>query len=320
MIERSRAAVESWMSRRFFLIVNPSAASGRAGPRWATLRSRIEESGAALTFAHTTHGGHAIVLAREAADHFDVIVAVGGDGTVSEVANGVVEAGGQTPIAILPLGTANDTAAQFGMRSADDALTALLRGVPRTFDTIEVRHGEPGAVQTRHALMFVAAGFSAELLRRTTARIKRLFGPCLCYGVGFLLALWRFRQHQFKVRAEQEEFNGSLFHVCAGNTEYAGGHLMRLSPGALADDGLLDLCVIKRISRFEALWHAPMLIRGTHPTYSKVRYFRGTSLEVLSEPSTPLAIDGDLIGSTPASLRVCPQSLAVLVPHSRFEA
>lgn len=305
------------MVGRLCFIVNPAAGAGQAIRRWERLRERVRELRSALHVEYTEAPGHAITLAREAAVEFDAVVAVGGDGTVSEVATGLLTAPSNATLAILPVGTANDAARQFGIRSVEDAIAGLANGIRRVFDTIEVAHSAPQGTQVRHALMFVAAGFGAELLARTTAGIKRVFGPKLCYLVGFLRALWCYRQSRIEAKSECGEFKGSLFHVCAGNTEYAGGHSMRLSPGAQPDDGTLNLCIIERVSRLEAFLHLPRLVRGTHPSHPKVRYFSGTRLDIDADPQAPLAIDGDLVGLTPASFRVRPAVLPVLVPGFR---
>ena len=301
------------MSRRLLAIVNPASGGGRAVSRWESLRKKCQAFCSLLDVAYTEKPAHAIRMARSAADHFDAVVAVGGDGTVSEVANGLLESGCSVPLGVLPVGTANDGAMQFGIASVADGLAALAYGTPRHFDTIEVRHQQEGQRVTRHALMFAAVGFGAELIAQTTARVKRLFGPRLCYAVGFLKALLHYRRCHMEAHTDQGDFTGALFHVCAGNTEYAGGHSMRLSPGAVPDDEQLNLCVVERLSRLEALLHLPKLIRGTHPTHPKVRYFNGTRLEVRSEPPTPLVLDGDVIGCTPATLTICPHALPVLV-------
>lgn len=304
------------MSNRFFVVVNPAAGAGKSAQRWERLRRRMEELCASLQIAYTDGPGRAIALARDAARNCDVVVAVGGDGTVSEVANGLLESGCKTPLGILPVGTANDGASQFGIKSVEHAFEALAGGVQRFFDTIEVRYGGGQSAQTRYALMFAAAGFGAELLARTTAGVKRVFGPKLCYAVGFIRALWHYRQSRLEARSEHGVFKGWLFHVCAGNTEFAGGRSMRLSPGARPDDGKLNLCIIDRLNRLEALVHLPKLFHGTHPGHPKVRYFSGDRLEVDSNPQAPLAIDGDVVGFTPAKLTIRPGSLPVLVPLS----
>ena len=89
---------------------------------------------------------------------------------------------------------------------------------------------------------------------------------------------------------------------------------MRLSPGARLDDGRLEFCLIEALGRIEALQCFPMLLRGTFPGHPKVRYFGGRELSVATDPAAPLALDGDVLGRTPATFRVLPGALRVLAP------
>jgi diacylglycerol kinase (ATP) len=115
-----------------------------------------------------------------------------------------------------------------------------------------------------------------------------------------------------RVRADAQELRGRMFHVCAGNAERGGGGVMRLSPHARWDDGELDLCVIEALGRFETLRYFPLLLRGAHVGHPKVRFFRGAVLSVDSDPPMELQLDGDLVGSTPATFRLRPGALRVL--------
>jgi diacylglycerol kinase family enzyme len=108
--------------------------------------------------------------------------------------------------------------------------------------------------------------------------------------------------------------SGRLFHACAGNSEWAGGGAMRLSPGASLDDGRLELCLIEDLSKAEVLYRFPQLLRGTFPGHPKVRYFPGTELEITSDPPVRLALDGDVVGWTPARFRILPAALPVVTP------
>lgn len=117
-----------------------------------------------------------------------------------------------------------------------------------------------------------------------------------------------------QVRADGREFTGRMFHVCAGNSEWVGGGAMRLSPGARMDDGRLELCLIEGLSRLEVLGRFPQLLRGTFPGHPKVRYFPGRELEIQSDPPVPLALDGDVVGQTPATFRLLPGALRIVTP------
>ena len=303
------------MRRRVLLLVNPLAASGRTLATVERALASLKRHGFDCEQAHSEQGGHLTELARTLAPSCDIVLAAGGDGTVREVASGLLRARApETVLGVLPIGTGNDFATQIGITDAETALAALLEANVRTVDVIEARHSNRPGEPLDHALLFAATGFAAELLRRTSPRVKRLFGRRLSYSVGFFRALAGLRVPTMRLQADGRAFAGPMFHVCAGNSEWAGGGAMRLSPGARMDDGRLEICLIGALGRFEALRCFPMLLRGTFPGHPKVRYFGGQELSVATEPSAPLALDGDVVGRTPATFRVLPGALRVMMP------
>jgi len=304
------------MACPILLILNPSAAAGRAPKRWDGLRSELARRGVLVDHALSQAPGHATQLALAGCDRYEVIAAVGGDGTVNEVTNGIMSAPGpRRCLAIVPFGTGNDAAHHTGIHTQEDAVAALAGDQRRPTDVIEVAHGGPGAEQVSHSLLFAAVGFAGELIKRTTPLVKRILGPRFCYSAGFLRAWASYRCRPMRVTTDTAEFSGRFFHVCAGNSEYGGGGVMRMSPGARMDDGRLELCVIEGLSRLEILRCFPRLLRGTHITHPRVRYFPGRTLRVESWPDQELQLDGDLIGRTPATFTVLPSALRILVPR-----
>lgn len=301
--------------RRILLITNPAAAAGQAQDRLDALQLRLRQLASDVRFVTTTAPGHAAELARTAADDFDLVLAAGGDGTVREVASGLLSnSTRRAALGILPLGTGNDVATQLGLADVDAALAALETGLPHPLDVIEARWVEGNRPTVQHALLFAAAGFAADLLRLTGPTVKRWFGQRLSYPVGFFRALCHYRPPLMRVRADGREFAGRMLHVGAGNSEWVGGGAMRLSPGARMDDGRIEFCLIEALGRLEVLWRFPQLMRGTFPGHPKVRYFPGRELEIESDPPVSLALDGDVVGQTPATFHILPRALRVLIP------
>jgi len=264
----------------------------------------------------TARPGHALELARDRAGEFRAVIAAGGDGTVHEVASGLVASGYDTPLAIAPFGTGNDIAQLAGIRDDDAAVSATVQPRPIALDTIEVSWTEDGRRQRRHALLFGGTAFASELLRQTTPGVIRFFGPRLCYSVGFFRALGTFRAPTLTVRTESGEWtqpNGVL--ALAANSPHAGGRLMQIGPGASLTDGRLEFTLIEAVGRLELARQFGRLLRGTHVHHPKVRFFRGTWMELAADPPQPLAVDGEVIGTTPARFEVRPASLRVLTAN-----
>ncbi len=305
------------MSRRFLLIANPAAGIARATGRWGELLAELDAQRLKPDYAITNGPGHAMSLAREASRSYDVIAAVGGDGTVNEVASGILLAGAATAsLAVIPFGTGNDVAQLLGMRSVHEVIHALASGATRTMDAIEVRCQDAGKEHTRYALLYAAVGFAGALLKRTTPLVKRLFGPRYCYSVGFFHALLDFKPPMMRVRCDDLEFNGRMFLVSAGNAEIVGAGTMRLSPGAKVDDGKLNVNVIENLGRLETVRWFPKLLKGMHTMHPKVRYFAATSLTVECETPMEVQMDGELFGHTPVTFQVRPESIRVVCSAS----
>lgn len=320
--------------RNALLIRNPASASSREqAVRLEHFVARLAQGGVRCEVRVTGHPGHAVELARiggAASAGFDCVIAAGGDGTVNEVASGLIAGGSPMVLAVAPFGRGNDIAQLIGVSGTDvpddeAALRAILEPRPATLDTIRVSWrddddacGEPRE-RVRHAILFGGVGFVGELLRKTTPATVRWFGPRWCYSAGFFRALFSFRPPVLKVRSEQgQEVLPHAVVALAGNAPFAGGGLMRIGPGASMTDGLMELTLIEAVGRLELALQFVRLLRGTHVRHRKVRFFRGRWLEVSADPEQPLAFDGELLGTSPVRFEVAPRSLTLLTgPASR---
>ena len=303
------------MSRRVLLILNPTARAGRAAREIFDVRSQLENAGCHVTLRETAGRGHATVLAAAAADagEFEVIAAAGGDGTAREVCSGVLSsARPDQPVAIIPLGTGNDLAHVAGTGSLAAALRAVTAGTPRTFDTIEVACVAGNRPLVTHAFCFAAVGLAADVVRLTTPTVKRIFGPRLCYSVGFFRALAGYRPVAAQVATDAGNHAGEYLLICAGNTARAGGRMMHLSPGASPHDGALDLSLIRATSRVEVALQFIRLLRGTHVRHRRAAYFRTKDINVTTATPSEVQLDGDTIGLTPARFTVRPGALRLI--------
>lgn len=311
-------AFPAGVSRRLLLIRNPRSAAGRdQRTRFARLVARLAATGFVVEERRTEAPGQALELAASLGGGCDVLLAVGGDGTIHEIASGLLRAGHNPALAIAPFGTGNDVATLLGLHGDEELHAALEHAVPQPMDTITVTCcGPEGGEIVRHALLFAAVGFAGELLRQTTPRVVRWFGPKLCYSVGFFRALFSYRPPLITARSGDLLEHGPLFHACAANAPHAGGTMLKLAPGARLADGRLNLCLIRQTGWFEAARQFPRLLRGTHIHHPKVRYFEGEALEVRTDPPVPVAVDGELVGRTPATFTVRPGSLRVFARNA----
>ena len=301
------------MDRRILFIVNPAASAAR---RWFAFTQTLRRRGFTAEQLITKASGEATSLAQKLASEYDVIAAVGGDGTACEVANGILlSAAKRCALTMVPFGTGNDAAGALGIRSADDALSAIATGQPMPMDAIEVRYHIRGKSALRYALLFAGVGIVCESLRRTTPIVKRLFGERFSYPVGVLLALRRYRAPRMRIAFEDQVLERPFLFVAISNTERAGGG-MKIAPHARVNDGMLNLNLIEEVGRWKALTQLRALCRGKHIHQPFVQYLPGRSLTVDAQAPLEVSADGELIGHTPAQFLIRPKALQVMVPRN----
>ena len=166
------------MSFRAKFIINPAAGANRALARWARFEAQLRRHGIEADKAFTTGQGDATLQARKAALDYDLLVAVGGDGTVSEVADGILSCpGSQAALGLLPFGTGNDVAEVLGIQIHTDALRCLIVGQTKYIDAIQVHCQSDGVSVIRHSLLFAGVGIISESLKKTTARVQKVIRP-----------------------------------------------------------------------------------------------------------------------------------------------
>jgi len=242
---------------------------------------------------------------------------VGGDGTVGEVISGIMEQQELKPkLAVIPCGTGNDVAQNAGIFSVADAATALREGQSRAFDLIRVDGQVDGREEHRHAFLFGNAGFSSIPMMKPW--MKRLLGATGAYYLATLMQIFAYRAPHMTVRVDDHEYVGPTFMVVAGNAEWAAGGCMRISPGAITNDGDLNVTIIESVSIYKVLTRLfPNIAKGTHINEPEVSYFTGRKIEVHSEPPAVLDLDGELFGTTPATFSIRPLALEIMCLDSK---
>lgn len=292
------------------VIVNPTAGGGRAARLIAWLRERLEDRpGACLRI--TTRAGDAEQWAGEAAGRHDRMVAVGGDGTVQEVVNGLLEHPDRPALGIVPVGSGNDLARSLGLpRDPTRAWTAAIGRAEAAIDA--ARAIGPGG----NARWFASAGgigFDAQVARAMVRRRGWQRGR-VGYLVTTLTELRRFPNREVRITLDGgETIERRVLLVAVTNGAYYGGG-MHIAPGARVDDGLMDLCIVGDISRLEALRQLPNLYRGRHTDHPAVEMRRARSLRVEGDGATLVHLDGEPFGTLPIEVEMRPGALAVALP------
>lgn len=234
----------------------------------------------------TDHPGHATKLARQAAKGGGTVVAVGGDGTVNEVINGIV--GTSARLGILPAGSGNDLAWQLG-------LSHQLRRNLQTLVTGRIRNMDVGQIDgQRYFVNGFGAGFDGEVAGRVRAYLRHAHGyTAYLMAVLRTLATYRFRKVRLTIDGHIVLDQPMLFVSCCNGTTYGGG--FRVAPSAKLDDGLLTICAVDKVGRWYALRNLPKFTRGTHLTLPEVHTFTGRQVVIESDIPQPAQADGELL-------------------------
>ena len=299
---------------RTLYIINPAGHGGTGATVWETFQDLWPDPISPEDAIVTERPGHARDIAFQARG-YDTLVAVGGDGTVGDVVSGILDREGKRPgLAIVPAGTGNDIARNAGIRSIADAVSALRGGHVRAFDMIRIDYQDRGRRAHRHAFLLAGVGFSSIPMIRPW--MKRLLGPKGAYFLATFLQIIVYRPPNMTVRADgRERSSGRTWMVMVGNVEYSSGGSMRIAPGALTDDGELNITVMPVKSKLRMVTRLlPKVATGEHIQEPGVRYFPAKVVEVESDPPSILDLDGDIFGTTPATFTVCPGAFQVLTP------
>ncbi|HSQ75407.1 MAG TPA: diacylglycerol kinase family protein, partial [Bacteroidota bacterium] len=243
----------------------------------------------------TERPGHATEIARDCVSR--VVVAVGGDGTINEVANAL--AGSGRTIGIIPTGSGNDFIKSVGIpKRMESALELLRLGHERVIDAGVVRTGawKNGSMEYAPARYFVngvGAGFDASVARRV-GEIRFLRGTPL-YLLAVLQTLGRYQSPEFSCRTDSTEWRARKLLIASGNGRCAGGGFY-LTPEAEVDDGLLDVCVIDDVSVLKILRLVPRVLAGKLVHDAQVNYQRTKELELSSAERFNVHADGEIVG------------------------
>jgi YegS/Rv2252/BmrU family lipid kinase len=295
-------------------LVNPASANGTTGRRWAELAGRAAALGLTGEVFFSERPGHLRELARSAIDGgASLLVVVGGDGTVNEVANAVAGADG-VELAVIARGTGWDFVRTYGIpRRLEDAVAVALRGHVRTIDLGRAvyrpwRGGEAEAYFANVA----SVGMSGAIAGRANETTKALGGK-LSYLWATLAVFARWRSSEVVVDVDGSQRRGPMHDVVVANGRYFGGGMM-ICPDAKPDDGLLDVLLIGDLTKRDLMLTLPKTYRGSHLPHPKAEALRGVVVAVDAERPLPLELDGEQPGTTPVRFDVVPAALRLRVP------
>jgi YegS/Rv2252/BmrU family lipid kinase len=283
------------------LILNP--ASAKSKECWPEIQKILEGRKIIYDLDRTEGPGHATLLAKKAVQSgFDTIISVGGDGLSNEIANGMI--GSDATFGVIPCGEADDFPKMLGLskKRLEEACQVIIEGFTRKIDV--------GMVNGRYFLNVVGIGYDGEINERKALTKKYLHG-FFGYLIQTILVLLTYKPKPIKIKIDGITLETSIFLLCIGNGRCCGGGFL-LTPAAVIDDELLDICLIKYPGKLRTILDIPKVPKGDHVKLSYVTVFKAREINISSEATLTSHIDGEIAKAKEYQIKILPKKLKVL--------
>ncbi|MDD5067465.1 MAG: diacylglycerol kinase family lipid kinase [bacterium] len=288
-----------------YIIINPAA--GKQQIKWflKSAKSFLNRLNIRYDYALTRAPRHATKLAQEAVKKkYDIIFAAGGDGTINEVINGIVDYGGI--LGIIPLGTVNILAMEMGIPlNPVRSLNILLEGQIETIDL--------GKSNNQYFVLMSACGIDSYTIYRVNLKLKKYIGP-FAYIFAGLYSLFKYKPKKIIIDIDNHRIDEIGYYVVVENISAYGGKL-KMTPYAQYNDGLLDVCIFKRYGLWDVFRYFIGIALAKHIEYPDVIYYQCKQIKMHSQENVLLHTDGELVGSLPVSISAVKKKLKILVPR-----
>ncbi len=296
---------------KLLIIFNPHAGSGRAKKYLPLIKTYLKQVGVSYEIFATAYSDHAHSwIAQADLSPFDGIIAAGGDGTLFEVVNGLMSqpAKSRIPFGVIPVGTGNAFSRELGLMPTDWQLGIDIIVQQHTLN-IDLGQAQT-ATKEFYFLNIIGMGFVVDA-GRTTLKIKKLGKSA--YTLATLWETIKLKKHPIKLKLidnkNQVEIIGEeLVFVEVANSRYTGTSFL-IAPDAKIDDGLLDVIILKKISRLKILKLFPTIYSGKHINYKEIETRKVKSITIETNGPSDLMPDGEFIGETPVTISCVPKTL-----------
>jgi YegS/Rv2252/BmrU family lipid kinase len=309
---------------RTLLVVNPRSQNGTLGKRWPKLSQQVRRHLGSFEEAFTKGPMDATRIAREAIrDGVDIVVAIGGDGTINEVANGFFEDGEAirpaASMGILPFGTGGDFRKTVGIpKDIEKAAQVLARNETKRIDLGRLDYAtRDGGTEQRMFVNIASFGMSGEIDEEVNSSSKR-FGGRLTFMLATAKVGMRYKGKRVRVvfdGNEETSLETNISTIAVANGQYFGGG-MQVAPNAVIDDGRFDVVSIGEMGTLESMWKGRHLYSGSHLNLDNVseRRARTVYAESVDGQEVILDVDGEVPGLLPATFTIVPQALSLVLP------
>jgi YegS/Rv2252/BmrU family lipid kinase len=289
---------------KLLLIANPVAGKNKGDKAISEAIPILAEKGIQYEIKISEYSGHAVQIAREFdASKFDGIVAVGGDGTLFEILNGLLKTNRDfdLPIGQIPVGTGNSFIKDLNIQTVADAAEKIAGGKTRKLDVGFFKYPEG----EHYFINLLGTGFVANVAHHA-GKYKAL-GP-LSYVIGVFEEVARLHPIPMEMTIDGKVFQRDYIFAEICNSTKTGGNMI-MAPDAKIDDGLLDVILLNNISKLNLLKVFPQIFKGTHVLDSHVETFKCKQIRIVTETPQRLTPDGEVFGTTPIEVSILPNKI-----------
>lgn len=307
------------LTDRWFVIVNPVAGSGRGLIDFPQISRLLRNDDIRHDAVFTEHKHHATELTVTAANQgYRRIIVIGGDGTLNEVVNGLFIQKAVEPremlLAVIAVGTGNDWVRTFGIpQHYSEAIRAIREERSFLQDVGTVTYTESHYAQTRYMANVAGLGFDAHVISTFNHLKMKGYKGGWMYLYSILKSYFRYKSSGARIWVDDKVvFNDLMFSLAIGICKYNGGGVQQL-PNALADDGLLDLTIIRPVHWWHIVFRLKKLFNGDIYQIGHVIHAQGCRVKIEAAPSIQLETDGELMGGTPVEVNIRQRAIRVVV-------
>ena len=303
-------------------IVNLHAGSKKCERDWPEIEKLIKEAGLKTTIVFTKKSNDAVEITRTYIEDKGInnIIIVGGDGTMNEVINGVFRQKRfkttEIILGLITVGTGNDWGRHYGIHSEyAKMVNTIKKGKTFVQDAGKVNYSHIKEKEDRYFVNIAGMGFDALVAKKTNLSKQKGRGGMFIYLIHLLQGLYQYNFTQLTVTADNKEvFSGKVFSLSIGLCKYNGGGMMQL-PFAISDDGLFDMTIIKKASKFRVISNIKNLYDGSFVKLDIVKTFTGKNFVIEANPPKTLYLetDGESLGHSPLYFEIVPKAIKLIV-------
>ena len=304
------------------MVVNLHAGSKKGERDWPEIKKLLEKAGFNMHIVFTEYRNHALLMAKELIEKegFKKIIVVGGDGTFNEVINSVFKQNRfrtmEIKVGMITVGTGNDWGRMYEIPESYEEQVDILKNEQFILQDVGVvKYEEARKEDNRYFANIAGMGYDALVTKKTNIMKQKGKGGAIVYLLNLISGLFQYKNTQLDIEIDGKKlFSGKVFSLSIGICKYNGAGMMQL-PNAVSDDGLFDVTLIRKMSKFRIVKNIKNLYDGSFINMPEVETFRGKKFTIRATPPHKLFLetDGESLGHSPLNFEVIPRAAKLIV-------